>query len=194
MLIEEVLLRHEGLVTGQSTPFSERGSGSGPLLGVLVSRAARTGVPERSSIRRVPLTLGRGTGSDVRLDAASVGAPHAELALRSGVWFLRDLGSSTGSWVDGERVDGVAPVAPGSTLRLGEIELVLVPHDRWEHSDVIPELATDLQVPIDAPRHPAPQAMLALEGVAGGGPSRATWLLVATVAVVALVAFWIWGR
>jgi len=88
----------------------------------------------------------------------------------------------------------MAPVAPGSTLRLGEVELVLVPHDRWEHSDVMPELAADLQVPRDAPRHPAPQAMLALESTATSGPSRATWVAVMVTAVVALVAFLVWGR
>ncbi|HET9064423.1 MAG TPA: FHA domain-containing protein [Gemmatimonadales bacterium] len=170
------------------------GSGTGTLLGVLVSRTARPGVPERSSIRRVPLILGHGAGSDLRLEAPSVSGTHAEISLRSGVWFLRDLGSTTGSWVDGERVEGLVPMAPGSTLRLGEIELVLVPHDRWEHSDVIPELAADMHVPREAPRRAAPQPMLALEHTAAGGPSRATWAVVTTIAVLAIVAFLIWGR
>lgn len=59
---------------------------------------------------------------------------------------------------------------------------------------MIAELAADLHLPIDAPRHPAPQAMLSLESTATGGPSGITWAVVATVAVLALIAFMIWGR
>lgn len=159
--------------------------GAGVLLGVLVARGSRAGVPERSSLRQRSLTLGRGEGSTLRLEAASVGSPHAELSLRQGVWFLRDLGSAAGSWVDGERVDGTAVVAPGSTLRVGEVELVLIPHDRWEQSDVKAQWPAEPEPLPVVPRIADPAALFTLDQP---HDRQSGWLVgILVVGVVALV-------
>lgn len=66
----------------------------------------------------------------------SVSARHARLRLAGGVWTLADLGSVTGSQVDGEPVLQALPLAPGSIVRLGGVELAFAPRDRWEDSPV----------------------------------------------------------
>src|SRR2546426_8081623 len=54
---------------------------------------------------------------------------HAKLQRREGVWVLVDLDSTNGTFVDGDRIKGEAPLAPGASVRLGEIELVFEPTD-----------------------------------------------------------------
>ena len=47
--------------------------------------------------------LGRGTDVDIRIDDAGVSRHHAEIVLSMPV-LLRDLGSTNGTWVGGERI------------------------------------------------------------------------------------------
>jgi pSer/pThr/pTyr-binding forkhead associated (FHA) protein len=63
----------------------------------------------------------------VLLDS-SVSRRHARLSVGPGnILQIEDLGSTNGTAINGERIDsGVPhPLAPGSTLRLGDIELVV---------------------------------------------------------------------
>src|SRR5256886_9439905 len=48
---------------------------------------------------------------------------------REGVWVLVDLDSTNGTFVDGEQVKGEAPLAPGATVRLGDVQLGFEPSD-----------------------------------------------------------------
>src|SRR5207247_11245843 len=59
----------------------------------------------------------------------SVATSHAKLQRREGVWVLVDLDSTNGTFVDGERVKGDAPLAPGATVRFGDVQLVFEPTD-----------------------------------------------------------------
>ncbi len=67
---------------------------------------------------------------------SGVSPRHAELRLRQGLWYFRDLGSAGGSWVDDELVREVMLLSPGSSLRLGETTLTFGPDDRQEDSDI----------------------------------------------------------
>jgi hypothetical protein len=123
-------------------------SSLGPLLAVLIVRRGREG-GGHVAVRQPLLRIGRDAKNEMVLDAPSVSATHAELRLRGGVWTLLDVGSMNGSWVDGEPVYGAAPLGPGSAIRLGEVELVFSPKDRWEDSprEVLPETAPLEAVP-----------------------------------------------
>ncbi|MBB0232260.1 FHA domain-containing protein, partial [Streptomyces calidiresistens] len=67
-----------------------------------------------------PMSIGRAPGSVLRLNDASVSRFHAQLhAVPGGGWSLRDLGSANGTWVNGRRVTGAVPVAPGDRVRFG---------------------------------------------------------------------------
>ena len=69
-------------------------------------------------------TLGRATGADFIVDAALVSRVHCRLtALPDGELEVRDLESTNGTFLNGERVD-VARLAPGDRLQVGRVELV----------------------------------------------------------------------
>jgi pSer/pThr/pTyr-binding forkhead associated (FHA) protein len=72
-----------------------------------------------------PTTLGRDPGSDIRLDDDEfASARHARIEPRSdGVW-VEDLGSTNGTFVNGERITAER-LAPGDVLRVGQTELRL---------------------------------------------------------------------
>jgi adenylate cyclase len=79
---------------------------------------------------RVPIVnLGRADYNDVMLSDDSVSTSHAKLQRREGVWVLVDLESTNGSFVDGERVRGEAPIAPGALLRFGDVQAMFEPTD-----------------------------------------------------------------
>jgi hypothetical protein len=68
-----------------------------------------------------PLTIGRDPANRLAL-AAEVGLSrhHAELRpAGEGRWLVCDLGSSNGTYVEGERLSGCRTLAPGDRIRLG---------------------------------------------------------------------------
>jgi pSer/pThr/pTyr-binding forkhead associated (FHA) protein len=72
----------------------------------------------------VPLTIGRAPGNDAVLEGDDfASARHARVeARRDGVWIL-DLGSTNGTWVNGERMDGRRRLRAGDVVRIGKTEL-----------------------------------------------------------------------
>ena len=79
---------------------------------------------------KVPIVnIGRAEYNDIVLPDESVSTVHAKLQRREGIWVLVDLESTNGTIVDGELVDGEAPLAPGAIVRFGTIQTVFEPTD-----------------------------------------------------------------
>jgi pSer/pThr/pTyr-binding forkhead associated (FHA) protein len=79
---------------------------------------------------KVPIVnIGRADYNDLVIPDDSVSSQHAKLTRREGVWILTDLGSTNGTMVDGEKVAGDVPIAPGAFVRLGDVQLVFEPTD-----------------------------------------------------------------
>ena len=69
-------------------------------------------------------TIGRATGADFIVDAPLVSRVHCRLtALPGGDLEVRDLDSTNGTFVNGERVEN-ALLASGDRLQVGRVELV----------------------------------------------------------------------
>jgi serine/threonine protein kinase len=65
------------------------------------------------------LTIGRGEKSDTRLDDATVSRVHCEVARHGNTVTISDLGSSSGTLVDGHKVDQ-AEIKSGSLIQIGD--------------------------------------------------------------------------
>ncbi len=76
------------------------------------------------SIDRAVCAIGRGPQSDVRIRDDSVSTNHATLLRKGSAWFIVDLRSANGTFVDGLRIAGERELVPGSRLKLGSVELV----------------------------------------------------------------------
>lgn len=103
---------------------------------VLATLRVRSGLPGAAAVpvRRAQATIGSDPESDVVLAGEGVAARHGQLRLRGGIWSYTDFGSALGSVVDGQAVRGEALLAPGSSLRIGQVDLTFAPQDRWEDS------------------------------------------------------------
>ena len=97
-------------------------SGGAPLASFLVKNASLKG--QRLPVRTPLVNIGRADYNDLVVPDESVSTQHAKLQRREGIWILVDLGSTNGTFADGERVSGDAALAPGALVRLGDIQLV----------------------------------------------------------------------
>lgn len=70
------------------------------------------------------LTLGRSADCALQLPAASASRRHASVAWRDGAVVLRDLGSTNGTFLNGERVTDEATLRSGDKIRIGGLEIL----------------------------------------------------------------------
>lgn len=96
-----------------------------------ILRTVTDGLPEKT-FRILPglvRTLGRSTGADFIVDAALISRVHCRLtALPNGELEVRDLESTNGTYVNGERVER-ARLASGDKVQVGRIELLALRED-----------------------------------------------------------------
>jgi len=72
----------------------------------------------------IPLTgpkllVGRRSSCDIKLDFQNVSSHHCEFELRDGYWHIRDLGSSNGIKVNGERCT-IKCITPGDVVTIAK--------------------------------------------------------------------------
>ena len=83
-----------------------------------------------------PQMIGRSAES-LPLTDTTVSRRHAELTPDNGKWFLRDLESANGTFVNGELIHGRTELASGDQVRCGETLLLFNVAPEQDRSDVI---------------------------------------------------------
>lgn len=96
------------------------------MLGRLVVTASG-GQPTPGSVFALDAvtTLGRDLGSSVVVDDPYASANHAVLTFRGRSWYVEDLGSTNGTFVNGLPVSGLGAVGYGDEIQVGEVRLRL---------------------------------------------------------------------
>ncbi|MEV7084632.1 DUF1707 and FHA domain-containing protein [Streptomyces sp. NPDC093085] len=72
-----------------------------------------------------PLRIGRDPVNGLRLSHDTVSRLHAELSRQGDRWILRDLGSTNGTTVNGQRVTSVVVVRDGDLVTFGQMSFRL---------------------------------------------------------------------
>ncbi len=90
-------------------------------------RLARTLVIEKGplagreiDLQGQALLMGRAQDADLVLVDDYASGRHARLFPQGTRWFLEDLGSTNGTFVDGNQVSRALPVSPGDSIRIGK--------------------------------------------------------------------------
>jgi hypothetical protein len=96
-------------------------------LGRLVVVAAPGGEPAPGSVFALDAitTLGRDVNNAIVIEDEFVSASHAALTYRGRAWYVEDLGSTNGTFVNGSQIDGLSPVAFGDEIQVGQARLRL---------------------------------------------------------------------
>jgi hypothetical protein len=96
-------------------------------LGRLVVVASPAGEPAAGTT--LPLdaitTLGRDVNNAIVVDDQFVSTDHAILTFRGRTWYVEDLNSTNGTFVNGSPIEGVEPVGYGDEIQLGQVRLRL---------------------------------------------------------------------
>lgn len=105
-----------------------RSAARGPAeLGRLVVVASPRGEPLPGAA--FPLdavtTIGRDVNNGIVVDDPYASAEHAVLTFRGRAWYVEDLASTNGTYVNGTPVAGIAEIGFGDVLAVGEIRLRL---------------------------------------------------------------------
>ncbi len=84
---------------------------------------------------RVPLgpglhRIGRADDNDIRLESDTVSRRHAEIRVADDVVKLRDLKSSNGTWVSGEKLIGERTLSHRDVISFGAQEMILIESGR----------------------------------------------------------------
>lgn len=77
------------------------------------------------TVARAAATIGRGQENTIRLDDLSVSRRHARIAYKQGGYWLSDLGSMGGTWVDGTRLSAPHRIASGQVIDIGLCRLTV---------------------------------------------------------------------
>jgi len=94
----------------------------------------------RFAITESPIRIGRVTGNQIVLDSASVSSNHAEITKNAEGFLLRDLGSTNGTRVNGQRVTELQLYRDDAIL-LGDLPVSFGGDDAPVRRDAIPQPA-----------------------------------------------------
>ena len=100
--------------------------------GVLVVMAAPAVAPPVGATLELETitTLGRDADNLIVLDDPFASNRHARLTFRGRVWYLEDVGSTNGTWLNGRPVQGAVAVGFGDEVAVGQTRFRLEPASR----------------------------------------------------------------
>jgi hypothetical protein len=70
-------------------------------------------------------TLGRDVNNAIVIDDPFASSEHAVLTFRGRSWYVEDLGSTNGTFVNGRAVGAVSPLGFGDEMSIGQVRLRL---------------------------------------------------------------------
>jgi hypothetical protein len=70
-------------------------------------------------------TIGRDVNNAVVVEDQFASAEHAVLTFRGRTWYIEDLASTNGTYVNGSRIDGLAPIGFGDEIQIGQVRVRL---------------------------------------------------------------------
>ncbi len=153
------------------------------------------------------IVVGRGAeGVTFRLGDRNVSRRHARFVRQNGSVFVEDLGSLTGTRVNGERVTGRRKLRPGDLVQIGDYDLAVLAEDLALDPGAPPPLppeprldpkATTVKLPAAAePTPPAPSVAPVAAAPPPSGRARILGLALAVGVValgIGLAAGWVVG-
>jgi hypothetical protein len=109
-------------VPPRATAAKKKGGPRGPRT-LVVTAGPLSGT--KINLGDQPILVGRADDSTLVLTDDFASSRHARLTNRGGQWYVEDLGSTNGTYLDQQRVQGPLLVQPGQPIRIGQTALEL---------------------------------------------------------------------
>ena len=77
------------------------------------------------SFNLVEVSVGRDPAADLCLDHPTISARHARLSFHHSQWWVEDLHSKNGTFLNGEPVDEPMVITQGDRLGFGQVSLII---------------------------------------------------------------------
>ena len=152
----------------------------------------KLGIPKDIELTAEPLSIGRSREADIPLLDDKVSRVHCGIRLSEGKFYLKDLKSRNGTYVNGERVEDTVEIKAGDRIQIGSTVFVMenasnqeeaaqamgnVGSDMQEgkgYSTILKEIVDDIapEAPAEAPA-PAPAPAPAAPAPAAPSPAPA---------------------
>jgi pSer/pThr/pTyr-binding forkhead associated (FHA) protein len=110
------------LVPGGGRSTARAGRGRTPRQ-LIVTQGALAGT--RISLDSRPILIGRADDSTLVLDDDYASTRHARISMQGDEWYVEDLGSTNGTYLDRAKVTGPTRVPPGVPVRIGKTVIEL---------------------------------------------------------------------
>lgn len=101
-------------IKGQSTFLRSQ-----KMPAILVSAQPENGAELKYHFRQPEILIGRGTNCDITLNDEALSARHARLSFHHGQWWLEDLGSTNGTFLNRDRIKVPAVIISGDQFQCG---------------------------------------------------------------------------
>lgn len=101
------------------------------------------------------MTLGRHSESNIVLSGAGISRHHARLVQANGMLFIEDVGSSGGTYVNGERIEAMTPLEESDIVAIGDNTLRI--QDAASEGDAAADIPAEPAAPEPIAETPAPQ-------------------------------------
>ena len=85
----------------------------------------RLGIPKDIELSGEPLSIGRSREADIPLLDDKASRVHCGIRLSEGQFYLKDLKSRNGTYINGQRVEDTVKIQPGDRIQVGSTVFVL---------------------------------------------------------------------
>lgn len=75
------------------------------------------------------VTIGRAAQNDIVLRDPYISKNHAKITIDEGEYFLEDLGSANGTFINDTRIFDVVKLRDGDRIRIGQVEFLFIEGD-----------------------------------------------------------------
>lgn len=99
-----------------------RGKAKPPVIAIF---RTRDGKKLESHKLKEPLQIGRAEACEIRPEDTYLSQFHAKLYPKNGLWYVEDLGSTNGTYLNQQRITGPVEIHHGDTVRVGETTVEL---------------------------------------------------------------------
>ena len=89
-------------------------------------------------------TMGRAVECDIVIASKSISRENTRLHREGRRWFVEDLGSTNGTYLNGERIIAPMELRDGDSLKVGEITFIFHDPDTTIRENPVPELEVDV--------------------------------------------------